>query len=150
MAKKRRKRVAKKPRRMKAAIVRTPGYLAQPLGVVLVHRATNRVEHADGVLHDALTIHTRSAEQRLQGAGLADHVSTRPRARSDRHEGRDALGVMNGHRLADHSAHRDPHDERLLETQMIEQANGVRRHVLELVRRDDGPSEEPFLEHLRR
>ncbi len=56
------------------------------------------------------------------------------RAAHDRHHAGDAVGVLDGHGLHDHAAHRVPHDVRPFDAQVIEQADPVGGHVGEVVR----------------
>ena len=88
----------------------------------------------------AVAVGGRRGQQRLHGGrvGLADSGS--PVVDMIDVMVAHPLGVLDGHRLHDHAAHRGAHDVGPLDAEVVEQADGVGGHVGQLVGHGASPA----------
>ena len=71
--------------------------------------------------------------QHRQRLGLARRQAAPAAGGIDRHHRARALGMLGGHDLHDHPAHRGAHHVRLVDAQRVEQAERIGGHVVEVI-----------------
>jgi len=130
-------------RRVIAALDRAADACAQLVGRRAIRRAADDREHAREVVRHAVDVLwiRRTPQQLPPDARLRLGKVARPARRHDRSQRQYAVRVPGRHQLADHAAHRSPHDVRGPNAEGVQQARRVEGHVLEAVRNVRGQAE---------